>query len=120
MRTRDIMTSPVVTVTPGTPLKDVAGLLVGRAINAVPVVDAVASGARDGGRARRSRAPWPLIPGPAWRMLEARRALRAEKVEPWRKEANIAEPTAIGRTATRWSPATDATITVRVTESGSG
>ena len=109
MRTRDIMTSPVVTVTPGTPLKDVAGLLVERAINAVPVVDAVASGARDGGRARRSRAPWPLIPGPAWRMLEARR-----------KEANIAEPTAIGRTATRWSPATDATITVRVTESGSG
>jgi CBS domain-containing protein len=40
MRTRDIMTSPVVTVTPGTPLKDVAGLLVERAINAVPVVDA--------------------------------------------------------------------------------
>jgi CBS domain-containing protein len=40
MRTRDIMTSPVVTVTPDTSLKDVAALLVERAINAVPVVDA--------------------------------------------------------------------------------
>jgi CBS domain-containing protein len=39
MRTRDIMTSPVVTVTPDTSLKDVAALLVERAINAVPVVD---------------------------------------------------------------------------------
>jgi CBS domain-containing protein len=34
------MTSPVVTVTPDTSLKDVAALLVERAINAVPVVDA--------------------------------------------------------------------------------
>jgi CBS domain-containing protein len=34
------MTSPVVTVTPDTNLKDVAALLVERAINAVPVVDA--------------------------------------------------------------------------------
>jgi CBS domain-containing protein len=40
MRTRDIMTSPVVTVTPETTLKDVAALLVERGINAVPVVDA--------------------------------------------------------------------------------
>jgi CBS domain-containing protein len=40
MRTRDIMTSPVVTVTPDMSLKDVAALLVERAINAVPVVDA--------------------------------------------------------------------------------
>jgi CBS domain-containing protein len=40
MRTKDIMTSPVVTVTPDTPLKDVAALLVARGINAVPVVDA--------------------------------------------------------------------------------
>jgi CBS domain-containing protein len=40
MRTKDIMTSPVVTVTPDTSLKDVAALLVERAINAVPVVDA--------------------------------------------------------------------------------
>jgi CBS domain-containing protein len=40
MRTRDIMTSPAVTVTPGTSLKDVAALLVERQINAVPVVDA--------------------------------------------------------------------------------
>ena len=40
MRTRDIMTSPVVSVTPDTSLKDVAALLVERGINAVPVVDA--------------------------------------------------------------------------------
>jgi CBS domain-containing protein len=39
MRTRDIMTSPVVTVTPDTSLKDVARILVERGINAVPVVD---------------------------------------------------------------------------------
>jgi hypothetical protein len=32
------------------------------------------------------------------------------------KVVRYAEPTATGRTATRWSPATDATITVQVTE----
>ena len=40
MRTNDIMTTPVVTVQPDTPLKDVARILVERGINAVPVVDA--------------------------------------------------------------------------------
>jgi CBS domain-containing protein len=40
MRTKDVMTSPVVTVSPDTPLKDVARILVERGINAVPVVDA--------------------------------------------------------------------------------
>ena len=40
MRTRDIMTSPVVTVPPDAQLKAVAALLVERGINAVPVVDA--------------------------------------------------------------------------------
>ena len=40
MRTRDIMTSPVVTVPPDAQLKTVAALLVERGINAVPVVDA--------------------------------------------------------------------------------
>jgi CBS-domain-containing membrane protein len=39
MRTRDVMSSPVVTVSPDTPLKDVAATLVERGINAVPVVD---------------------------------------------------------------------------------
>jgi CBS domain-containing protein len=39
MRTRDIMTSPVVTVPPEAPLKAVATILVQHAINAVPVVD---------------------------------------------------------------------------------
>ena len=40
MRVREIMSSPVVTVPPGMPLKEVANLLVTRAISAVPVVDA--------------------------------------------------------------------------------
>jgi CBS domain-containing protein len=40
MRVRDIMTSPAVTVTPETTLKEAAALLVERAVNAVPVVDA--------------------------------------------------------------------------------
>lgn len=39
MRTRDIMTSPVVTVPPEAQLKAVAAILVQHAINAVPVVD---------------------------------------------------------------------------------
>jgi CBS domain-containing protein len=39
MQTRDIMTSPVVTVTPDTSLKDAAAALVEHGINAVPVVD---------------------------------------------------------------------------------
>ena len=40
MRTKDVMTSLVVTVSPDTPLKDVARILVERGINAVPVADA--------------------------------------------------------------------------------
>jgi CBS domain-containing protein len=40
MRTCDVMSSPVVSVAPDTPFKDVASLLVERQINAVPVVDA--------------------------------------------------------------------------------
>jgi CBS-domain-containing membrane protein len=39
MRTRDLMTSPVVTVTPDARLKDVAATLVEHGVNAVPVVD---------------------------------------------------------------------------------
>ena len=40
MHTCDVMSSPVVSVPPDAPLKDVASLLVERRINAVPVVDA--------------------------------------------------------------------------------
>ena len=40
MRVREVMASPVVTVSPDTSLKEVASLLVSRRINAVPVVDA--------------------------------------------------------------------------------
>jgi len=39
MRTRDVMSSPVVTVAPDAHLKDVAATLVERGINAVPVVE---------------------------------------------------------------------------------
>ncbi|MDQ7784329.1 MAG: CBS domain-containing protein [Desulfomonilaceae bacterium] len=38
-RAEDIMSSPAVTVTPDTPLMDVANIMVGRKINRVPVVD---------------------------------------------------------------------------------
>jgi CBS domain-containing protein len=40
MRTCDVMSSPVVSVAPDAPLKDVAATLVEHGINAVPVVDA--------------------------------------------------------------------------------
>ena len=40
MRTCDVMSSPVVSVPPDAPLKEVAATLVERGINAVPVVDA--------------------------------------------------------------------------------
>jgi CBS domain-containing protein len=40
VRVREVMSSPVVTVPPDMPLKEVAKLLVTRAISAVPVVDA--------------------------------------------------------------------------------
>ena len=40
MRTCDVMSSPVVTVPPDAPLKEVAATLVEHGINAVPVVDA--------------------------------------------------------------------------------
>jgi CBS domain-containing protein len=40
MRTGDVMSSPVVSVPPDAPLKDVAATLVEHGINAVPVVDA--------------------------------------------------------------------------------
>lgn len=39
MRAKDIMTTPVFTVAPETPLKEVAALLVDRAISAVPVAN---------------------------------------------------------------------------------
>jgi CBS domain-containing protein len=39
MRAKDVMTTPVVTVSPSTRLKDVAALFVERGISAVPVVD---------------------------------------------------------------------------------
>ena len=40
MRARDIMTTPVVTVTPVTPIKEAAATLAGNGFTALPVVDA--------------------------------------------------------------------------------
>lgn len=40
MRARDLMTTAVLTVTPETPIADIATLLAGRGISAVPVLDA--------------------------------------------------------------------------------
>jgi CBS domain-containing protein len=40
MRAQDVMTSPPITVTPETPVLEIAALLVDRGISAVPVVDA--------------------------------------------------------------------------------
>ena len=39
MRTRDVMSSPVITLSPNTRLKEVATTLIEHGINAVPVVD---------------------------------------------------------------------------------
>ncbi|HEX9376981.1 MAG TPA: CBS domain-containing protein [Actinomycetota bacterium] len=39
MRVKDIMTTPAITVRPGTPVKEAAALLVDHGISAVPVVD---------------------------------------------------------------------------------
>jgi CBS domain-containing protein len=39
MRAKDVMTAPVITVHPDTPLKEIANVLVKRQINAVPVVN---------------------------------------------------------------------------------
>ncbi|HEX8871039.1 MAG TPA: CBS domain-containing protein [Lentzea sp.] len=39
MRARDVMTSPVITVTPGVPLKGAAALMVSHGFTALPVVD---------------------------------------------------------------------------------
>ena len=39
MRARDIMTSPVITVTPAVPLKGAAALMVSHGFTALPVVD---------------------------------------------------------------------------------
>ncbi|HEX6355778.1 HPP family protein, partial [Actinophytocola sp.] len=40
MRVRDIMTTPVMTVRPETPIKEAAALLAARGFTALPVIDA--------------------------------------------------------------------------------
>ena len=61
MRVREIMSSPVVTVPPGMPLKEVANVLVTRAISAVPVVDA---GELVGILSEADLVPLELVPDP--------------------------------------------------------
>ena len=61
MRVKEIMSSPVVTVPPGMPLKEVANVLVRRAISAVPVVDA---GELVGILSEADLVPLELVPDP--------------------------------------------------------
>ena len=61
MRVRDVMSSPVVTVPPGMPLKEVARILVTRGISAVPVVD---DGALVGILSEADLVPLELVPDP--------------------------------------------------------
>ena len=61
MRVREVMSSPVVTVPPGMPLKAVAKLLVARGISAVPVVD---SGGLVGILSEADLVPLELAPDP--------------------------------------------------------
>ena len=59
MRVREVMSSPVVTVPSGMPLKEVANVLVTRAISAVPVVD---DGALVGILSEADLVPLELVP----------------------------------------------------------
>ena len=61
MRVREVMSTPVVTVPPGMPLKEVAKVLVTRGISAVPVVD---DGALVGILSEADLVPLELAPDP--------------------------------------------------------
>ena len=61
MRVREVMSSPVVSVPPGMPLKEVARILVTRGISAVPVVD---DGALVGILSEADLVPLELVPDP--------------------------------------------------------
>ena len=61
MRVREVMSSPVVTVPPGMPLKEVARILVTRGISAVPVVE---DGALVGILSEADLVPLELVPDP--------------------------------------------------------
>jgi CBS domain-containing protein len=61
VRVREVMSSPVVTVPPGMPLKEVARVLVKRGISAVPVVD---NGALVGILSEADLVPLELVPDP--------------------------------------------------------
>ena len=61
MRVREVMSSPVVTVPPGMPVKEVAGILVTRGFSAVPVVD---EGVLVGLLSEADLVPLELVPDP--------------------------------------------------------
>lgn len=91
MKVRDVMTSTVCSVSPETPLKEVAQLLVERRVSGLPVVDAdgrvlgvVSEGdflAREAGGAQRPRGPlwWTWAAGPDKRAIERMHATTAGK-----------------------------------------
>jgi len=91
MKVRDVMTSPVCSVSPEAPLKEVAQLLVERRVSGVPVIDeagrvlgVVSEGdflAREAGGGRGTRGPlwWTWAAGPDKRAIERLHATTAGK-----------------------------------------
>jgi CBS domain-containing protein len=79
MRAKDIMTTPVVTITSGRPVKEVAGLLVERGISAVPVVDE--RGALVGIVSEADLVPLETTPDPRSRARPDPHASRQAEVE---------------------------------------
>jgi CBS domain-containing protein len=89
MKVREVMTSNVCSVAPGTPLKEVAQLLVERRVSGVPVVDetgrvlgVVSEGdflAREAGEGQAPRGPlwWTWAAGPDRRLIERMHATTA-------------------------------------------
>ena len=71
MRVREVMSSPVVTVPPGMPVKEVAGILVTRGFSAVPVVD---EGVLVGLLSEADLVPLELVPDPRAHLAPLREA----------------------------------------------
>ena len=79
MRAKDIMTSPVITVTGDTPLKDAAEILVTREISALPVVDG--RGKLIGILSEADIVPLELTPDPRAQMIPVPARAVAHTVE---------------------------------------
>ena len=85
MRIRDVMSSPVISVTPGTSIKEAATLLVRHGFNALPVID--------GGKLVGIVTEADLIP------LESRPDPRSQIIPPKADPARIPHPVAAVMTA---------------------